>query len=455
MRMNFFRLLRWITAAFVLGYTLLFPNAPIRLSLLSIVFCVAGVLLLRDNRKHYCAGFATYAIYALFIGLVYTADGMGYEIGRAVKTPAVIGMLGLVTWVGVRALRPSHFLFYGLFWNAFQLLGIVLNMRGVDTHHILPFAVWKGIDLDGFRDVTIADQLDTQMRYYAFTAEGSIVASVSSIFAVFSLSYVFGKWVKSEKIGGVVLAITGSTVVSALLISVLAKTKAGLVVMLCYGAVAWISLLLGQADFRKKAACSIALGGIILVMITGVLGYAAYDKKAADYISQEAERTSTLLKKGDVSFQGGGTGTRVEYAKLAVLGFVYTPWGVGASNGYAYAKPVMDKIQPTWEMQRFFEQRIYNGYKSVFFNMMGMGGAVGVFIFFYLLNCLRKDTSRSWASGRVAIGWAVAVAFFAFGFCADEVPFFPLIAFAGAWCLADQEEAEINEATGIGLQRDV
>jgi hypothetical protein len=327
-------------------------------------------------------------------------------------------------------------------WNLVQFVGILLNIRGVDTHHLLPFAVTKGIDLQGFQNTSIADQLETQSRYYGFTAEGSIIAGVSALFAVCAINHVLGKWMKSERSSGFSVLVAGITVACACAISVLAKTKAGVAVMLCFGIVAWVGILLSRVSVAKKATASVAIVVTIATLLLGLVGYAAVSHKAADYMSQEVDRTTALLKNGDVSYDGAGTATRSEYAKLAVLGVLHTPWGVGASNGFAYAKPVLDQIDPTPEMQMFFDQRIYNGFKAVFFNMMGMAGVVGIGCLFYLLNRVRRDVAEVAGENSYGLGWGVVAAFLALSFCADEIPIFPLIAFVGTWCAAIMEARE-------------
>jgi len=434
--------LRYFFTVFVLGYTLLFPNAPVRLSLLSVVFFASVAFIVKDNKKQYPLAFIVFGFYALVMGLIYTQGGPDYEMGRAIKTPAVIGMLGVVTWVGLRPLKEAQFLLYGMAWNMVQFIGILFNIRGIDTHHLLPFAVTKGIDLQGFQDTSIADQLETQSRYFGFTAEGSIVAGVSALFAVCAINHVLGKWMKSDRPSSNSLLVAGLTVACACAISVLAKTKAGVAVMLCFGLVAWIGILFSRVSVTKKATASTSVVLTIVALLLGLIGYAAISHKAADYMQQEAERTAALLKSGEVSYDGAGTATRSEYAKLAVLGALHTPWGVGASNGYAYAKPVLKQIDPTPEMQMFFDQRVYNGYKSVLLNMLGMAGIVGMVCFFLLLNWVRRDVAQVAGENSYGLGWGVAAAFLALSFCADEIPIFPLIAFVGTWCAASREAIE-------------
>src|ERR1700741_4919790 len=118
------KVLRYFFTVFVLGYTLLFPNAPVRLSLLSVVFFASVLFIVRDNKKQYPIAFIIFGFYALVMGLIYTQGGPDYEVGRAIKTPAMIGMLGVVTWVGLRPLKEAQFLLYGMVWNMVQFVGI-------------------------------------------------------------------------------------------------------------------------------------------------------------------------------------------------------------------------------------------------------------------------------------------------------------------------------------------
>ncbi|HWZ94740.1 MAG TPA: hypothetical protein VNW30_06060, partial [Opitutaceae bacterium] len=94
------------------------------------------------------------------------------------------------------------------------------------------------------------------------------------------------------------------------------------------------------------------------------------------------------------------------------------------------------------EMQMFFDQRVYNGYKSVLLNMLGMAGIVGMVCFFLLLNWVRRDVAQVAGENSYGLGWGVAAAFLALSFCADEIPIFPLIAFVGTWCAASREAIE-------------
>ena len=120
---------------------------------------------------------------------------------------------------------------------------------------------------------------------------------------------------------------------------------------------------------------AISVSVIVVAVVGAVIGFVALHNSAiSDYANEEVKWISTLMDSRETSeIVESGLATRIESAKLAILGVWNYPFGLGCDGRKTYYSRHWYEVYTTPEMEEWADQGVYGG-KSYFFNALGDGG---------------------------------------------------------------------------------
>lgn len=405
-----------------------FPQFPLRVRYL---IPIGFLALLRYRQlldfKPFLA-FSAYTVYTICAGVFFVAfynDGELADAFFPIKSLIVVAL--------IVAYLPNLPVIYlaGLFslWIGLQSIATIYDHTRGPIWQALPFPIFEKQHIFYLAGNTYASE-----RYGGFTFESSVLGGMTGIMLGLILVYlyciIFRRWNARLVLQLMVVLIT---VTAAMGIMFFTKTKTSYLTLASFGT-GFLLVLLFQKNrnfLRQKLLGSalIVLVAVIAIVIVGVSKKTSY----GDYIENELTNLYRLKTHGFSQTDGEGLNVRIEYAKIGYYGLFHNPWGTGMTNGYVYASPVLNKIEPPPEMLFFFNQGNYAGYKSHFFNTAQIGGVIGISMIIYLLYGLISYSSMpQFPELKIAMS-GVAFALLAFCIMGELWPFWEFVFLAHAF----------------------
>ncbi len=424
-----------LVSGLVICVLMVFPQIPIKFRYLAVV--AAGLAAFHSD-VHRAPGVRAIALYTLFVCLVgvgvvfFTGDGNLSEALYGIRAMSLCVLVMIfatnVTLSGF-TLLSSAILFGGF-------VGMVIDAYRGPAWQKVPFPIFSEVQI-----MLMGERHMTSERFGGFTFEAGVIGGMSAIFILLNMSILLlGLWDLRLRMPSLLQLIAGGGIICGFGAIYLSKTKAGLIILvfgLFVMAIAMFFVRRGVPIWTKFVLWGAILAGFAALPVAYRL---IKNTATGEYIEKEISNVYLLVTRGFTRDEGGGLQTRIESMKIALYGLPFRPTGAGHTNGYFYAKPVLQYIEPTTEMEWFHNQGRYNGYKGAVFNLMGQGGVFAIMLLIYLARIVHRGLVRSGALGGGAISALLISGVLMLGFAVELLPFFEiLMLLVGVAYIVDQQ----------------
>jgi hypothetical protein len=391
-----------IASGLLTGLFFVFPQLPVRVRLVGLLFLCAGPFALGLRKSisfklsvvffgsMLCAGMAT---------MVITGSGDAFGVLYPVRS-LFISVFVLIFMRSGNLKLSSAFI---AVWMILQLGGLLVDIKRGPVEAHIPFAIFSELE-EALREARTM----THERSGGFTFEAGVLGGMTAFFMILATmrlagllfqGSVFTKWLESACLGAALVA--GCTILA------LTKTKAGIAVLALFWAISMIGVIVStRAKMQHKITvlCGAAALGvgvfIVLVPLSESTGLRSY-------IDEEVIKLRQIVDYGMGVNESAGIGTRTEMAKAATYGLMKYPLGVGVVNGHLIYEKVGDRIENTTEMDFLFSMGAYNGFKGYLFNTIVRSGIIG------LLTLMGISVLAVLLMGRyTSLGYMIAIGFF-------------------------------------------
>jgi hypothetical protein len=402
---------------------MVFPQIPIQTRF--VVAITAFLLVIRRGVLHERTFWTVvlYAIYITIVGLVVIYSGGDGKIADALYGLRLICTV-LIVIVFVSAVPLQWLLLFLLACQSLSLVGLLLDQLRGPAQRWVPFPIFGDVYL-----TYIAGRHGIIERFGGFTFEAGIVGGIAAYFMLLILCLVFlGYLNRGFRIRGLWRWLGYAGVLLGFAITAFAKTKSGLVVLAGGGmAVTLATFLMPRQSTAWVRGVIIATFAIAVVAAS--LVWTGFHKSAmGNYLQNEIDRVHDLSSGGLESAEdGAGLKTRIDSAWLALYALPYRPFGAGMTSGYWLVKPVIGKVEVSDEMEEFYREGRYMGFKGYIFDMVGYGGFVGLGFLFLLLRSVYKAWAGCVLMGAKPVALGLVFGLVLLGLTVELLPFLEIV----------------------------
>lgn len=436
-----------LVSGLVICVLMVFPQIPIKFRYLAVI--AAGLAVFHSD-VHRAPGVRAVVLYTGFVsligfGVVAFADDGSYSEAlygiRAMSLCILVMIFATNVTLSGFTLLSSAILFGGF-------VGMVIDAYRGPAWQKVPFPIFSEVQI-----MLMGERHMTSERFGGFTFEAGVIGGMSAIFMLLNLSILLlGLWDYRLRMPSLLQLISGVGVLCGLGAIYFSKTKSGLLILvvgLLAMAIAMIFVRRGVPIWAKL----VLWGGVLAAFAAIPIAYRMVKNTASgEYIEKEISNIYLLVNRGFARDDGGGLQTRIESMKIAIYGLPFRPTGAGHTNGYFYAKPVLQYIEPTTEMEWFYNQGRYNGYKGAIFNLIGQGGVCAIILLVYLARLVHRGLVKSGALGGGAIAALLLSGVVMLGFTVELLPYFEiLMLLVGLSYIVDQQLGGLGGLSGRTL----
>lgn len=403
------------------------PQAPIQIRYLLVALALCAIILTSEFVHRVLKWQIIFTVYAIAVGafVTYANNDGSLALVLAPLRSVIIAMLAVVAW---RRRSPRFFLLFISGWILIQLCGLIYEHTYGSLWLRLPFPIVANRDLSVLYESL--DAREAMGRYGAFTYESSVVGGMAGLFAVVALlALATPQGAQSRHSMLFNKALAWFSVLGAIAINVLAKTKSGGFVIGSFVVIYVMGEFLSGSAWRFQKAAKV-VGLAVAVACAGfVVYYTMRSEELNTYIQEETERVIKLGTDFELEdSEGGGLATRFAYLQLSVFGLPYHPLGVGSSGGYTYVKPVLEWFEIPHEISTVFAADQYM-MTSPFCSMLMYAGVLGVFFWWRMFRAAKvvmepfnDNRTRSWTVAGLG-------AFIIYTICVGISPYLALLIF--------------------------
>ncbi len=411
-----------LVSGLVICVLMVFPQIPIKFRYLAIV--AAGLAFFHVD-VHRAPGVRAIVLYTFFVCVVgltvvaFTGDGSYSEALYGIRAMS----LCVLVMIFATNVTLSGFTLLSSVILGGGFVGMVIDAYRGPAWQKVPFPIFSEVQI-----MLMGERHMTSERFGGFTFEAGVIGGMSAIFILFNVSILLiGLWDMRLRMPSLFQLISGAGITLGLGAIYLSKTKAGLLIIV----IGLLAMAIAMLFIRRGVPVWIKMilwGGIFAIFSSLPIAYKIVKNSATgEYIDKEISIFYLYFTRGFTRDEGGGLQTRIESMKLALYGLPFRPTGAGHTNGYFYAKPVLQYIEPTTEMEWFHNQGRYNGYKGAIFNLIGQGGICAVMLLFYLGRAASRGFIKSSAIGGAAIFALLISGTIMLGFTVELLPYFEIL----------------------------
>jgi hypothetical protein len=425
----------WISGAFLV-LLLVFPQLPLQLRFAVVL---SGFILSISPsviKTYEFKLIGAYTIYEIILGVAVV---IFYDDGTVAESLYVLKNLAICSVVLVFSKSASKIAF--LLLNStvivFSSCGLLLDVYAGPARDYVPFPIFRTEDLNMIRSMQL------QGRFGGFTFEASVAGGLVAIFILLNLALIARGFSKSKnRIARWAIVLAIFAIAFSFIALAVCHTKASLLILVSVA----VSYCISSA-FDKNVRYLLvapALGGLLVIVILSfsLIPNTPMKSSFGEYITKEANNVKLLIEHDLDPNEGGGSETRLEYAKMALIALPFRPTGGGMTLGKFYATPALDYININQEMINFFEVGRYGGYKGAIFSMMAEGGIVALMVLFLLFRRMYKSSVHSMGRSGFAVEVSLIVGLLVLGVSVELLPYMAILLYALMMAASDSSSVQ-------------